>query len=559
MTKYDANDEIGQTMNTTKQTIASENIIEAIEAFLKSPPVGIPDTVIETFNDMVDKGANMLPPRIFFEAVEQSSIAISITDINANILYTNAAFERITGYNNNEIIGQNQAIFSNHTTPRIVYETLWGRIKQQKSWAGTLVNRRKDGTRYVAELTIAPVVNANKKTSYYLGIHRDVTDVHRLEQQVSHQKLLIESVVDTAPIIIALLDRTGKVILDNMEYKKLAADMGGKEPASEFVLALKGTMGAEFNKSWDAGKEFKNEEISFDPGSKGQPRCFQCTGTWINELDVSAKSFFDERRETYLLLSINEITNLKKQQEEVRTNALRALMAEEELTQSVREALTGSVYQIQGPINLISAAMSMLERRSIGQQNNDNEAVMNALQQAITAGQEAMNTMQSCIPKTIEEPFEMVNLNRILREVLSISTERLLKSGILIDWKPSPMLPSILGKERRLRSMFKQLIDNAIDSISDFANGEGVLKIITRTSGTNLEVTIEDNGVGIPEDIRVKIFEPFFTTKKRMSGRAGMGLSMVLDVINEHSGAIEIDSEVTNGCRINVQLSVQPQ
>jgi len=559
MTKCDIADEIGQSMNMIKQTIASENITKAIEAFLKSPPVGTLDTVLETFKDMIAKGESMLPPRVFFEAVEQSSIAISITDINANILYTNTAFERITGYKNEEIIGQNQAIFSNHTTPRIVYETLWGRIKQQKSWSGTLVNRRKDGTRYVADLTIAPVVNAHNKTSYYLGIHRDVTDVHRLEQQVSNQKSLIESVVDSAPIIIALLDRSGKVILDNMEYKKLATDMAGKEPASEFVSALKEIMGEAFNQVWDAGKEFKNKEISFDPGSKGKPRCFQCTGTWINELDFSADSFFNSHRETYLLLSINEITNLKKQQEEVRTNALRALMAEEELTQSVREALTGSVYQIQGPINLISAAMSMLQRRSNGQKNNDNEAVMNALQQAITAGQEAMNTLQSCIPKTIEEPYELVNLNRILREVLSISTKRLLKAGIVIDWQPAPMLPSILGKERRIRSMFKQLVDNAIDSIIDSTNGDGVLKIITRTTDTNLEVIVQDNGKGIPENIRLKIFEPFFTTKQRMSGRAGMGLSMVREVVNEHSGAIEIDSEFTNGCRINVQLPVQPQ
>ena len=543
-------------MNSQTHNFASENVVEAIENFLKSPPAGTTDSVIEAFNDMLTKGETLLPPRIFFEAVEQASIAISITDIYANILYVNNAFESVTGYKKEEVIGKSESILSNKTTPRLVYETLWGRIKQQKPWSGTLVNCRKDGVRYIADLTIAPVVNAAHQTTNYLGIHRDVTELHRMEKQLLNHKSLIESVVDTAPVIIALIDKSGKVILDNMEYKKLTTDMGDKEPALEFIATLKESMGDAYDKAWETGTGFQKQEISFDPGGKGQPRCFLCTGTWFRENDVSADAFFDLRKENYILLAINEITALKRQQEDVRMNALRALMAEEELTQSVREALAGSIYQLQGPVNLISAALSMLQRRS-KPGDKENEALVNALQQAINAGQDAMNTLQSCIPKSNDEHYELVNLNRILREVLSISTERLLNAGIVVEWNPASMLPSILGKERRIRSMFKQLFDNAIDSIVESARGEGVLKVTTRAGEKDLIVTVEDNGKGIPEDIRVKIFEPFFTTKR--SSSAGMGLSMVREVINEHSGIIEIDPDFTDGCRISVEFPVQPQ
>lgn len=543
-------------MNSQSHNFASENVVEAIETFLKSPPAGTTDSVIEVFSDMLSNGGTLLPPKIFFEAVEQASIAISITDINANILYVNNAFESVTGYKKEEILGKSESILSNKTTPRIVYETLWGRIKQQKPWSGTLVNCKKDGTRYVADLTIAPVVNSAHKTTNYLGIHRDVTEIQRLEKQVLNHKSLIESVVDTAPVIIALIDKSGKVILDNMEYKKLTTDMAGVDPASEFIAALKETMGAAFDKAWETGTGFQKQEVSFDPGGKGQPRCFLCTGTWFRENDVTADAFFDSRKENYILLAISEITALKRQQEEVKMNALKALMAEEELTQSVREALAGSIYQLQGPVNLISAALSMLQRR---QDDKENTALINALQQAISAGQDAMNTLQSCIPKTNDEHYELVNLNRILREVLSISTEKLLKAGIVIEWKPASMLPSILGKERRIRGMFKQLFDNAIDSVIESGRSDGVLKVITKAREKDLLVIVEDNGKGVPEEIRVKIFEPFFTTKHSASGRAGMGLSMVREVINEHSGLIEIDPDFTDGCRISVEFPVQPQ
>ncbi|MFP4244311.1 MAG: nitrogen fixation negative regulator NifL, partial [Ectothiorhodospira sp.] len=181
-----------------------------------------------------------LPARLFFEAVEQSSMAISITDARARILYANPAFTRVTGYTAPEVIGRNESILSDRHTPELVYETLWGRLRQLQPWTGRLVNRRRDGSRYLAELSIAPVLDTEGRPSHYLGMHRDITEVHRLEQQVRNQKALIESVVDAEPVAIALLDTGGRVVLDNQEYKKLAGDLRGREPARVFLEALYG-------------------------------------------------------------------------------------------------------------------------------------------------------------------------------------------------------------------------------------------------------------------------------------------------------------------------------
>ena len=63
------------------------------------------------------------------------------------------------------------------------------------------------------------------RSTHFLGMHRDVTEMHRLEREVRNQKALIESVVDSAPVAIALLDREDRVMLDNHEYKKLMGDL----------------------------------------------------------------------------------------------------------------------------------------------------------------------------------------------------------------------------------------------------------------------------------------------------------------------------------------------
>ena len=66
----------------------------------------------------------------------------------------------------------NESILSYKTTPRSVYETLWKSLHDKKTWNGTLVNRRKDGSRYIAELTITPILDSKGETAYCLGMHR---------------------------------------------------------------------------------------------------------------------------------------------------------------------------------------------------------------------------------------------------------------------------------------------------------------------------------------------------------------------------------------------------
>ncbi|MEJ2347080.1 MAG: nitrogen fixation negative regulator NifL, partial [Gammaproteobacteria bacterium] len=394
----------------------ADNFSEVFRAFLASPPAGTPDAIIEAFGDMVGRGSDLLPPRLFQEAVEQSSVAISITDPKARILYANPQFSRVTGYGLDDVIGERESILSDKTTPKIVYETMWGRLLQQRPWSGVLVNRRKDGERYLAELTIAPVMNAAGWTTHYLGMHRDVTELHRLEQQVHNQKALIESVVDAAPVVVALLDDAGNVVLDNMAYKVLKADMQGREPATEFMAGLRESMGERLEDAKRCGSGFSGREIHFDPGGHGHVRWFSCSGTWFRERDSSADNFFEARKQTYLLLVANEITAQKHGQEQTRLNALRALMAEEELVQGMRETIAGAVFRLQAPLNMVNAAAAMLERRVNG--GEEGGALLEALQQALGEGREALQTLRDSMPEAPVESMELVNLNQLLREAL---------------------------------------------------------------------------------------------------------------------------------------------
>jgi len=501
--------------------------------------------------------ADQVPSHIFRQAVEQAALAISITDARANILYANAAFQRTTGYGQDEVVGHNESILSYRVTPKAVYETLWVQIQRQRPWNGLLVNKRKDGSRYLADVTITPVVGEEGLTTHFLGMQRDVTEVHRLERQVQNQKALIESVVDAAQVAIVLLDEKERVLLDNQEYKKLIGDLG-KEPAVKILAELRIQMDETFTHAYTQHRNIAAREVCIQLPTR-PPRWFSCAVSWFEEHDVGADAFYEPQRRHYLLLTIQDISELKHQQETVRINSLHALLSEQERIQSLRETLAGAVYQLEGPLNLLSAAANMLERRLSSQpasspKEGEGGLPSSALEEAIQKGREALETLRACIPDQSSETVQTVNLNEVLADVLKLTTPNLLGSGIVVEWVSSEKPAMVSGHSAQLSNLFKQLISNAIEAINERRGGKRELRIVCTSHTDHIEVLVEDSGPGIPEELRYKVFQPFFTTKGSKRKHLGLGLAMAQEVVNRHSGTIDIDTGYYNGCRVRVQL-----
>ncbi|NTV94411.1 MAG: nitrogen fixation negative regulator NifL [Thiobacillus sp.] len=489
-----------------------------------------------------------IPAEVFRLAVEQAALAISITDAKARILYCNPTFQRVTGYAGDEILGQNESVLSYKVTPMLVYETLWAQILRQRPWNGLLVNRRKDGSRYLAELTITPVVDAAGKTSHYLGMHRDVTEVHRLERQVQNQKTQIESVVDAAPVAIVMLDERERVVLDNQEYKKLIGELG-PEPAATLLAALRADLGELFERARYSGRGFAGREVRHAVDGR-KTRWFACSGTWIDEQDGSADAFYEPARRQYMLLVIQDITALKEQQEAIRVNALRAVLAEQERIQGLRETLSGAIFQLQTPFNMLAAAVRMIERQPDGTMA---EAFTASLEEALVSGNRTLDTLRACVPSQSDETIGPVDLNALLKDLLRLLTPRLLADGITVTWQPAD-LPLISGRPTRLATLFKALLENAIDAIHESREDRRELRLATQADPDWVEVVVEDSGPGIPEEWRYKVFEPFFTTKGAGRQHIGMGLSAAQEVVIGHGGLIELTSAPDGGCRARVQL-----
>jgi len=538
---------VSQTSQAPDQTVVS-----ALGQFLAAPPAGTPAEVVEALTLMAGNPSDPLPPRLFFEAVEQAPSAISITDVKANILYVNRAFEVLTGYRRAEVIGKNESILSSNATPDSIYQHLWRTIQRKQTWTGTLVNRTKDAGDYLAELTIAPVLDQGGEVRYFLGVHRNVTRVHELEVALRQQKTRIEAVLDAAPVVVVLLDADGRIVLDNQEYKKLYGDLRGREPAEVLRAAMHEQAGLDPLAECLAGRGFKDLEVRIETPGSGGPRWFACTGTPADEFDSSARGYFgrNTKGERRMLLLANEITARRREIERAHLEHLRARLAEQQLLHGMREALAAAIYQIQTPMNVIHAAAAMARS---GTAHLDSLAGM--LEQISRSGEQALSALRAALPEEPREAGVMVNINELLRQVLELETDRLLAAGIVVDWRPAPVLPQLPGHKNQLRSLFKHLIDNAIHALNESGRSHRDLLLATRAVPSGVEVDIQDNGPGIPLADRYRVFEPFYIGWRNRRGKSGMGLALSQEIVNDHGGCIEVDPQFQDGCRIRLSLN----
>ena len=116
-------------------------------------------------------------------AIEQVAEAIVMTDAQGIIQFVNPAFERTTGYRREEAIGQNPRILKSGEHDERFYRNFWDTISSGKTWAGRMVNKRKDGTFYNEETTISPVRDASGRIINYVAVKRDITEELRMADQ----------------------------------------------------------------------------------------------------------------------------------------------------------------------------------------------------------------------------------------------------------------------------------------------------------------------------------------------------------------------------------------
>lgn len=116
-------------------------------------------------------------------ALEQAGESVVITDLDGTIIYVNSAFCATSGYSTEETLGQDLELLSSGPQSKQSYQDMWMSLRQGDSWNGRIVNRKKDGTLFTEEISIAPVYNAENRIVNYVAVKLDISEQLLLERQ----------------------------------------------------------------------------------------------------------------------------------------------------------------------------------------------------------------------------------------------------------------------------------------------------------------------------------------------------------------------------------------
>lgn len=188
--------------------------------------------------------AELLTTALFYAAE-----SIVITDVSGRIEYVNPAYERITGYGQDEVQGKTPAIVKSGRHDSKFYQDLWNTLKRGEVWSGHFINCKKDGMLFEEEGTISPVRDRQGNVTHYVAVKRDVTEQRQMERQL-RQSQKMEAIGTLAGgiahdfnnILTVILGYTELAILHKEEQESLSEYLkeilAGSNRARELVKQI---------------------------------------------------------------------------------------------------------------------------------------------------------------------------------------------------------------------------------------------------------------------------------------------------------------------------------
>ncbi len=525
--------------------------------------------------------------------VEQSSNTIVITDLDGNIEYVNSTFTKVTGYTAEEAIGSNPRILKSGKHPTEFYVAMWDELNRNGIWQGELINRRKNGELYWEYSTMFALRDDDGKVTHYAAVKQDITRQKEAEYalEIQHKQ---EEVLNTI-LHIGLEDLPLTEQLERILAQLFACPWLPLSPRGGIFLMDDDTgmlrLAAQRNLSMAVrtmcaqiavgqclcGRAAQTQEIQFaadiDHRHKIQYNGMKAHGHYNvpilrgkkvigvlvlylpegHQQEENEIRFLETIAQT--LASIIERKQYEAALAEARDRALEASRVKSRLLANVSHELRTPLGAIMGYSEILhDGLMGELseEQKSILAKITDSslyltDLVTDLLDQAqIEAGKVILKV----------EPFEIAEMVERVQDKVRGQAE---KKGVALYTNIADDMPTTLsGDEKRLTQILVNLVNNALK----FTESGSVSIRIKRHGAAHWAMSVTDTGPGIPAEAQSFIFDSFRQvddSSTRRHGGAGLGLSIVKQLVTTMGGTVNVESRLGEGSTFTVVLPLMPQ
>jgi two-component system NtrC family sensor kinase len=212
-------------------------------------------------------------------------------------------------------------------------------------------------------------------------------------------------------------------------------------------------------------------------------------------------------------------------------------------------------HEVGTPLNLISGHVQLL-KSDLERDPHDAESRIRTISAQIERIERIVRRM---LDKTrFETELSPLDLNLVLRKLCDAMEPAFDKRNIRLVERLAASRPLMAGSSDRLQQLFLNLINNSLDAMPD----GGEVRISTTLDGNGgkaqrIVVDFKDTGVGMTPEVMSHIFDPLYTTKDRGQG-TGLGLVIVSQIVSEHGGTIEVESELGQGTSFRLTFAALP-
>jgi signal transduction histidine kinase len=272
----------------------------------------------------------------------------------------------------------------------------------------------------------------------------------------------------------------------------------------------------------------------------------------FNEMVARIGQFSDELR-ARIAEATGELDRRYQQVE--RLNALLFEM-QRRLSHAERLALSGQVmaevaHEVGTPLHSVAGHLELLRKDLLpAELGDDIGRRLEIIETQVARVIEIISRLLDATRRTPGEP-STVDLDGLVRDTAELVRPGLARAKIELDVRAEPAVPPVQGRRDQFQQVILNLLMNAMDATP--AGGRIELTTRARPDRGEVEIVVGDTGAGISPADRKRIFEPFFSTKEAGRG-TGLGLFITAEIVREHKGRIEVESETGLGSTFRVVL-----
>jgi PAS domain S-box-containing protein len=513
-------------------------------------PNGHPLTVLGTQADITQ--SKLAEAELFklSKITSQTNNVVIITDRNGITEWVNGAYTTITGYTAEESIGITPGkLLQGPDTDSETIKVMGESIKNQKPFHVQVLNYHKNGTPYWIDVRCNPIFGTNGELNGYIAFELDITDTHEARLLLKRQQALLESMSEQARIGTWEIDVADNAVSWSTMTRLIHAVPDNFEPNLELALGF-----------FEPGTHQNNVRAAFEAAMRvGTP--WSCEAKIINALGediwvrITGNAQWHKHKCVCLFGSYQDINN----QKQVETELALAKELVESATNAKSEFLATMSHEIRTPMNGVLGMLHLLGKSELTEgQRQKLKPAQESAQSLLVLINDILDFSKVESGKLQIETIE-IDLKKYLYQFVQSMALRAQEKGIELLLDETALQHNIISSDPvRLQQILSNLVSNAIKFTHE---GHITIRVESSQHGpqAQLEVSVQDTGIGIDENKIPMLFHPFTqvdASTTREYGGTGLGLAICKKLCEIMGGSISAKSTLGLGSTFSFVITL---